>query len=86
MPSSDYFSQLQVQNLKIFAFRRLASLSEGGKKSPFKNSGNSWGEGVIKNLPGMENPAGVQIKESSMDWGGGGGYGNFMESRKNNEN
>ena len=34
------------------------------KKSPFKNSGNSWGEGgVIKDPLGMENPGG---------WGGGG--------------
>ena len=38
------------------------------KKSPFKNSGNSWGEGgVIKEPLGTENPGGgVQIKVSSV--------------------
>ena len=39
------------------------------KKSLFKNSGNSWGDGVIKDPLGTENPGGwggVQIKESSV--------------------
>ena len=29
----------------FFKVLKLLWISEGGKKSPFKNSGNSWGEG-----------------------------------------
>ena len=52
----------------FFKVLKLLWISEGGKKSPFKNSGNSWGEG------GHQRPLehkilggwGVQIKEYSV--------------------
>ena len=50
-PSSDYFSQLRVQNRKIFAFRRLASLSEGDKKSPFEKFWKFLGKGWSSKIP-----------------------------------
>ena len=72
-PSSDYFSQLRVQHLKIFAFRRLASLSKGGKKSPFKNSGNFWGKGGHQRSPwkGKSWEGWGWCKSKSLLWGRG---------------